>query len=121
MIMGQEPYASYYIYISSVVKKLNNYLCKDKCKLLKKHDLSVCYGKNIDDIEEAEWYRIILQNDLNIDGTFINQIMNAYEATHRDNDLDYQLNAVLKEVSIYKFDHYDNFIKDWKTYILRGL
>ena len=121
VIIGVEPYANYYIYISSVVKKLINYLCKNKYELLQKHGLRPAYGKTIDDINDAEWYRIILKNDLGIDSILINQIMNAYDFVRENNGMEYQLYNVLKEVSVYELNHIDDFIKDWTAYVLRGL
>ncbi|RKG39122.1 KAP family P-loop NTPase fold protein, partial [Acinetobacter rongchengensis] len=41
LVMGQEPYANYHIYISTVVKKLNDYLCVDKINFFRKHNLSL--------------------------------------------------------------------------------
>ena len=121
LIMGVEPYANYNIYIGSVVKKLVNYLCKNKIELLRRHNLSLNYGKTIDDIRDAEWYRIILESDLNIDSTFIKEILNAYDSFHENENMEYQLNNVLKEVSIYNLNHRNDFIKDWKAYILMGI
>ncbi|QIO06582.1 KAP family P-loop NTPase fold protein [Acinetobacter shaoyimingii] len=121
VIMGVEPYANYYIYISSVVKKLVNYLCKNKMELLRRHNLRIYHDKTIDDIRDAEWYRIILESDLNIESIFINIILNAYDSFHGDENMEYQLNTVLKEVSIYNLNHPNDFINDWKAYILRGI
>lgn len=121
LIMGQEPYVNYHIYIDSVAKKLNNYLCKDKRSLLRKHNLHVMANKGIDDINESEWYRIILNHDLNIENTFIDQLLNAYNVARNSNDSEYQLSVFLRNVSICDFDHSNNFIKNWENYIKRGL
>lgn len=121
LIMGQEPYVNYHIYIDSVAKKLNNYLCKDKRSLLRKHNLHVMGNKGIDDINESEWYRIILNHDLNIENTFIDQLLNAYNVARNSNDSEYQLSVFLRNVSICDFDHSNNFIKNWENYIKRGL
>jgi len=121
LIMGQEPYANYYIYINSVVKKINSYLCTDKRRFIRKHNLST-WGKNgADDISESEWFRLILNYDLNIANTFIDKLLGAYDSAGKSNDPEYQLSIVLRDVSIYEFDHSNNFIKDWQSYILRGL
>lgn len=121
LIMGQEPYVNYHIYVDSVAKKLNNYLCKDKRSLLRKHNLHVMANKGIDDINESEWYRIILNHDLNIENTFIDQLLNAYNVARNSNDSEYQLSVFLRNVSICDFDHSNNFIKNWENYIKRGL
>ena len=121
VVMGVEPYANFYIYINSVVKKLINFLCTNKHELLQKHGLRPAYGKTIDDINDAEWYRIILQNDLGVDSILINQIMNAYDSVRENKDMEFQLYNVLKEVSIYELNHIDDFIKNWTAYVLRGL
>lgn len=71
LIMGQEPYVNYHIYINTVVKKLNTYFCTDKRNFLRRHNLNLSGNNGIDDISEAEWYRLICRYDFNFETTFI--------------------------------------------------
>lgn len=121
LIMGQEPYANYHIFISSVVKKINAYLCADKRLFMQRHNLSTCGSNGINDIGESEWFRLILEKDLNITDTFIDKLLAAYESAKKSSDPEYQLISVLKDLSIFELDHSSNFIKDWQSYIHKGL
>lgn len=119
--MGQEPYANYHIFINSVVKKINEYLCTDKCLFMQRHNLSTWGSNGISDIGESEWFRLILEKDLEITDTFIDKLLAAYESAKKSSDPEYQLISVLKDVSISELDHSSNFIKDWQSYIHKGL
>lgn len=119
--MGQEPYANYHIYISTVVKKLNDYLCVDKINFFRKHNLSLRRRSSVDSIDESELYELIMDLELNIKDTFINKLLNAYDIAKKSDDLKYHLENIMKDVAIYEYDHSNNFIKDWQSYILRGL
>ena len=121
LIMGQEPYANYHIFINSVVKKINEYLCTDKRLFMQRHNLSTWGSNGISDIGESEWFRLILEKDLEITDTFIDKLLAAYENAKKSSDPEYQLSNVLKEVSIFELDHSNNFIKDWQSYIHKGL
>ena len=121
LIMGQEPYVNYHIYINTVVKKLNTYFCTDKRNFLRRHNLNLSGNNGIDDISEAEWYRLICRYDFNFETTFIDQFLNAYDNAARSEDSEYYLSMVMRDVAIYEFDHSNNFIKNWQSYILRGL
>lgn len=121
LIMGQEPYVNYHIFISSVVKKINAYLCTDKSRFMRRHNLSTWGSKGIDSITESEWFRLILEKDLDITDTFIDKLLAAYERAKKSNDPEYQLINTLKNVSITELDHSSNFIKDWQLYIHKGL
>ncbi|NNP71561.1 P-loop ATPase [Acinetobacter defluvii] len=120
LIMGQEPYVNYHIYINTVVKKLNAYLCTDKRAFVRRHNLNFWHNE-YDNVSESEWYRLILNYELKVENTFINEILNAYESSVGSDDSEYHLSLVMKDVAIYQFDHSNNFIKDWQKYILRGL
>ncbi|WP_291373593.1 hypothetical protein [Acinetobacter sp. UBA6720] len=65
--------------------------------------------------------QLILNHDLNIENTFIDQLLNAYNVARNSNDSEYQLSVFLRNVSICDFDHSNNFIKNWENYIKRGL
>ncbi|WP_367947468.1 hypothetical protein [Acinetobacter sp. BY484] len=119
--MGQEPYANYHIFISSVVKKINAYLCTDKRLFMQRHNLSTWGSNGINDIGESEWFRLILEKDLDITDTFIDKLLAAYESANKSSDPEYQLSNTLKNVSITELDHSSNFIKDWQSYIHKGL
>ncbi|WP_367947492.1 P-loop NTPase fold protein [Acinetobacter sp. BY419] len=121
LIMGQEPYANYHIFISSVVKKINAYLCTDKRLFMQRHNLSTWGSNGINDIGESEWFRLILEKDLDITDTFIDKLLAAYESANKSSDPEYQLSNTLKNVSITELDHSSNFIKDWQSYIHKGL
>ena len=121
LIMGQEPYVNYHIYINTVVKKINTYFCTDKRNFLRKHNLNVWGNNGVDDISDAEWYRLICHYDLNVESTFIDQLLNAYDTAGRSEDPEYHLSMTLRDVAIYDFDHSNNFIKNWQSYIHRGL
>ena len=121
LIMGQESYANYHIFINSVVKKINEYLCTDKRLFMQRHNLSTWGSNGISDIGESEWFRLILEKDLEITDTFIDKLLAAYESAKKSSDPEYQLISVLKEVSISELDHSSNFIKDWQSYIHKGL
>lgn len=121
LIMGQEPYANYHIYISTVVKKLNDYLCVDKINFFRKHNLSLWRRNSVDSIDESELYKLIMDLELNIKDTFINKLLNAYDIAKKSDDSKYHLENIMKDVAIYEYDHSNNFIKDWQTYILWGL
>ena len=121
LIMGQESYANYHIFINSVVKKINEYLCTDKRVFMQRHNLSTWGSNGISDIGESEWFRLILEKDLEITDTFIDKLLAAYESAKKSSDPEYQLISVLKEVSISELDHSSNFIKDWQSYIHKGL
>ncbi|WP_407410006.1 P-loop NTPase fold protein [Acinetobacter sp.] len=117
LIMGQEPYVNYHIFISSVVKKINAYLCTDKRRFMQRHNLSTWGSNGIDNITESEWFKLILAKDLDITDTFIDKLLAAYERAKKSNDPEYQLIDTLKNVSIIELDHSSNFIKDWQSYI----
>mgnify|MGYP000594307839 CR=1 FL=1 len=121
LIMGQEPYVNYHIYINTVVKKINTYFCTDKRNFLRKHNLNVWGNNGVGDISDAEWYRLICHYDLNVESTFIDQLLNAYDTAGRSEDPEYHLSMTLRDVAIYDFDHSNNFIKNWQSYIHRGL
>lgn len=121
LVMGQEPYANYHIYISTVVKKLNDYLCVDKINFFRKHNLSLWRRSSVDSINESELYKLIMDLELNIKDTFINKLLNAYDIAKKSDDSKYHLENIMKDVAIYEYDHSNNFIKDWQSYILRGL
>ena len=121
LIMGQEPYANYHIFINSVVKKINEYLCADKRLFMQRHNLSTWSSNGISDIGESEWFRLILEKDLEITDTFIDKLLAAYESAKKSSDPEYQLISVLKDVSISELDHSSDFIKDWQSYIHKGL
>jgi len=121
LIMGQESYANYHIFINSVVKKINEYLCTDKRLFMQKHNLSTWGSSGISDIGESEWFRLILEKDLEITDTFIDKLLAAYESAKKSSDPEHQLISVLKDVSISELDHSSNFIKDWQSYIHKGL
>lgn len=121
LIMGQEPYANYHIFINSVVKKINEYLCTDKRLFMQRHNLSTWGSNGISDIGESEWFRLILEKDLEITDIFIDKLLAAYENAKKSSDPEYQLITVLKDVSISELDHSSNFIKDWQLYIHKGL
>lgn len=121
LIMGQESYANYHIFINSVVKKINEYLCTDKRLFMQKHNLSTWGSSGISDIGESEWFRLILEKDLEITDTFIDKLLAAYESAKKSSDPEHLLISVLKDVSISELDHSSNFIKDWQSYIHKGL
>ncbi|MDH1488641.1 KAP family NTPase [Acinetobacter johnsonii] len=121
LIMGQEPYVNYHIYINTVVKKINTYFCTDKRNFLRKHNLNVWGNNGVGDISDAEWYRLICHYDLNVESTFIDQLLNAYDTAGRSEDPEYHLSMTLRDVAIYDFDHSNNFIKNWQSYIHRVL
>ena len=121
LVMGQEPYVNYHIYISTVVKKLNDYLCVDKINFFRKHNLSLRRRSSVDSIDESELYELIMNLELNIKDTFINKLLNAYDFAKKSDDLKYHLESIMKDVAIYEYDHSNNFIRDWQSYILRGL
>ena len=112
---------NYHIYINTVVKKINTYFCTDKRNFLRKHNLNVWGNNGVDDISDAEWYRLICHYDLNVESTFIDQLLNAYDTAGRSEDPEYHLSMILRDVAIYDFDHSNNFIKNWQSYIHRGL
>ena len=114
-------YVNYHIYINTVVKKLNTYFCTDKRNFLRRHNLNLSGNNGIDDISEAEWYRLICRYDFNFETTFIDQFLNAYDNAARSEDSEYYLSMVMRDVAIYEFDHSNNFIKNWQSYIHRGL
>lgn len=120
LIMGQEPYTNYHIYINTVVKKLNAYLCTDKRAFVRRHNLSF-WNNSYDNVSESEWYRLILNYELKVENTFINEILNAYESSVGSDDSEYHLSLVMKDVAIYQFDHSNNFIQDWQKYIKQGM
>lgn len=121
LIMGQEPYANYHIFINSVVKKINEYLCTDKHLFMQRYNLSTWGSNGINDIRESEWFRLILEKDLGITDTFIDKLLAGYESAKKSSDPEYQLISVLKDVSISELDHSSNFITDWLSYIHKGL
>ncbi|WP_180058090.1 P-loop NTPase fold protein [Acinetobacter sp. YH12227] len=121
LIMGQKPYVNYHIFIQSIVKKINEYLCTNKRSFMQRHNLSTWGSNGISDIEESEWFRLILEKDLDIKDTFIDKILSAYDNAKKSKDPEYQLINVLKDVSISELDHSNNFIKDWQSYIDKGL
>jgi len=121
LIMGQEPYVNYHIFINSVVKKINEYLCTDKHRFMQRHNLSTWGSNGISDIGESEWFRLILEKDLEITDTFIDKLLAAYESAKKSSDPEYQLISILRDVSISELDHSNNFIKDWQSYIDKGL
>lgn len=121
LIMGQEPYVNYHIFINSVVKKINEYLCTDKHRFMQRHNLSTWGSNGISDIGESEWFRLILEKDLEITDTFIDKLLAAYESAKKSSDPEYQLINILRDVSISELDHSNNFIKDWQSYIDKGL
>ena len=121
LIMGQKPYANYHIFINSIVKKINGYLCTDKYHFMQRHNLRTWGSNSISDIEESEWFRLILEKELEITDTFIDKILSAYDSAKQSKDPEYQLISVLKDVSISDLDHSNNFIKDWQSYIDKGL
>ena len=106
---------------NTVVKKINTYFCTDKRNFLRKHNLNVWGNNGVDDISDAEWYRLICHYDLNVESTFIDQLLNAYDTAGRSEDPEYHLSMILRDVAIYDFDHSNNFIKNWQSYIHRGL
>ncbi|WP_373684133.1 P-loop NTPase fold protein [Acinetobacter sp. YH12063] len=121
LIIGQNPYTNYHIFISSIVKKINGYLCIDKSNFMQRHNLNTWGTNGVTGIEEAEWYRLILEKDLGITDTLIDKILSAYDRAKQSKDPEYQLINVLKDVSISELDHSNNFIKDWQSYIDKGL
>ena len=121
LIMGRESYANYHIFINSVVKKINEYLCTDKRLFMQRHNLSTWGSNGISDMEESEWFKLILEKDLEITDIFIDKLLAAYENAKKSSDPEYQLITVLKDVSISELDHSSNFIKDWQLYIHKGL
>jgi len=64
---------------------------------------------------------LICHYDLNVESTFIDQLLNAYDTAGRSEDPEYHLSMILRDVAIYDFDHSNNFIKNWQSYIHRGL
>lgn len=121
LIMGQEPYANYHIYINSVIKKINTYLCPDKEDFMRKHNLRAFGNRGIEGISESEWFQLILNYNLNIKDTFINQLLTGYEKAKSSTEPEFHLSSILRKVSIYEFDHSNNFISNWQSYISRGL
>ncbi|MCU4360547.1 MULTISPECIES: P-loop NTPase fold protein [Acinetobacter] len=122
-MMGVEPFANHQIYIEKVINKLISYLCKDKREFLSKHHLSAgMHG--IENISDAEWYRIILEYDYQVKGTIIDKLIQAYDQARRSNDSssrEYTLRNFLKDLAIYNIDHSNRFEEDWKSYIKEGL
>ncbi|PTV43709.1 P-loop ATPase [Acinetobacter oleivorans] len=122
-IIGVEPFANHQIYIEKVINKLISYLCKDKREFLSKHHLSAgMHG--IENISDAEWYRIILEYDYQVKGTIIDKLIQAYDQARRSNDSssrEYTLRNFLKDLAIYNIDHSNRFEEDWKSYIKEGL
>ncbi|WP_151749996.1 KAP family P-loop NTPase fold protein [Acinetobacter seifertii] len=122
-MMGVEPFANHQIYIEKVINKLISYLCKDKREFLNKHHLSAgMHG--IENISDAEWYRIILEYDYQVKGTIIDKLIQAYDQARRTNDSssrEYALRNFLNDLAIYNIDHSNRFEKDWKSYIKEGL
>ncbi len=49
-----------------VVKKINEYFCTDKRLFMQRHNLSTWGTNGISDIGESEWFRLILEKDLEI-------------------------------------------------------
>lgn len=121
LIMGQEPYANYHIYINSVIKKINTYLCPDKEDFMRKHNLRAFGNRGIEGISESEWFQLILNYNLNINNTFINQLLTGYDKAKSSTEPEFHLSSILRKVSIYEFDHSNNFISNWQSYISRGL
>ncbi|MGJ8756966.1 hypothetical protein ACSFV5_04145 [Acinetobacter sp. HC8-3S] len=121
--MGVEPFANHQIYIEKVINKLISYLCKDKREFLNKHHLRTgMHG--IENISDAEWYRIILEYDYQVKGTIIDKLIQAYDQARRSNDSssrEYILRNFLKDLAIYNIDHSNRFEEDWKSYIKQGL
>ncbi|RKG36638.1 P-loop ATPase, partial [Acinetobacter rongchengensis] len=76
---------------------------------------------SVDSINESELYKLIMDLELNIKDTFINKLLNAYDIAKKSDDSKYHLENIMKDVAIYEYDHSNNFIKDWQSYILRGL
>lgn len=122
-MMGVEPFANHQIYIEKVINKLISYLCKDKHEFLSKHHLSAgMHG--IENISDAEWYRIILEYDYQVKVTIIDKLIQAYDQARRSNDSssrEYTLRNFLKDLAIYNIDHSNRFEEDWKSYIKEGL
>ncbi|MBE2174030.1 P-loop ATPase [Acinetobacter oleivorans] len=122
-MMGVEPFANHQIYIEKVINKLISYLCKDKREFLSKHHLSVgMHG--IENISDAEWYKIILEYDYQLKGTIIDKLIQVYDQARRSNDSssrEYTLRNFLKDLAIYNIDHSNRFEEDWKSYIKEGL
>lgn len=122
-IMGGEPFANHQIYIEKVINKLISYLCKNKREFLSKHHLSAgMHG--MENISDAEWYRIILEYDYQVKGTIIDKLMQAYDQARRSSDSssrEYTLRNFLKDLAIYNIDHSNRFEEDWKSYIKEGL
>lgn len=124
LIMGQEPYVNFLIFIESVVKKLISYLCNNKHNFLREHHLFTWSDGGINSISESEWYCLILEKNYQIKDTFIDQLLNTYINANKTSDVqakEYQLIEFLKKISIYEVNHSNNFIKDWKSYIRKGL
>lgn len=121
--MGGEPFANHQIYIEKVINKLISYLCKNKREFLSKHHLSAgMHG--MENISDAEWYRIILEYDYQVKGTIIDKLMQAYDQARRSSDSssrEYTLRNFLKDLAIYNIDHSNRFEEDWKSYIKEGL
>ena len=88
---------------------------------MQRHNLSTWGSNGIDNITESEWFKLILAKDLDITDTFIDKLLAAYERAKKSNDPEYQLIDTLKNVSIIELDHSSNFIKDWQSYIHKGL
>ncbi|PJG41898.1 P-loop ATPase [Acinetobacter tandoii] len=121
LVMGQEPYANYHIYINSVIKKINTYLCPNKEDFMRKHNLRTFGNRGVEGISESEWFQLILNYNLNIKNTFIDQLLMSYEQAKSSKEPEFHLSSILRKVSIYEFDHSNNFISNWQSYISRGL
>lgn len=122
-MMDVDPFVNHQIYIEKVINKLISYLCKDKHEFLRKHHLSAgMHG--MENIPDAEWYRIILEYDYGVKGTIIDKLIQVYDQANRSNDsssIEYTLKNFLKDIAIYNIDHSSRFEEDWKSYIKEGL
>lgn len=110
-------------FLEKIAKNLIEGVIGNKYQFAQKHRLSTSNG-SLDDISNAEWYKLVMEKEFGIQDSIIDKILVAYMQANRASDLSSQehyLKQVLEKLAITSYTHSDNFISDWENYIKRGI
>ena len=110
-------------FIKEIFQELIKDLRGDVYHFGRKHGIST-WGGNYDEITSSEWYKIIMQRELQISNSLLNIVITAYHDSDKSQDKttkEHYLRQGLENFSISDFTHSNNFALDWENYIKRGL
>ncbi|RGD93818.1 KAP family P-loop NTPase fold protein [Acinetobacter sp. SWAC57] len=110
-------------FIKEIFQELIKDLRGDVYHFGRKHGIST-WGGNYDEITSSEWYKIIMQRELQISNSLLNIVITAYHDSDKSQDKttkEHYLRQGLENFSISDFTHSNNFALDWENYIKRGI